>query len=141
MSARRVLIWVLGGLLVLALVVVGAGLLTRFGYGPGLGWFGFTGRGMMEGGRLYDMPRHFGMMPGYARGIGFPFIGWLGPILLFALGVGVGLLLGGIGRSPSRPEPDAGPSEAGVPASFEAWHNQLHERETGRAATKRARRS
>ena len=140
MSARRRLLWILGGLIVLALIVVGAGLLTRVGFGAGLGGFGFTGRGMMDGGRFFEMPRHFGMMPGFGRGIGFPFIGWTGPLLIFGLGLLVGWLLGGVWRQPSQPSKQNMMSESEVPASFEAWHRQLHEQEPERPAAKRSRR-
>ena len=141
MSARRVLLWVLIAVIVLAFIGVGLGFVYRSGFGSRVGAIGPGFGRIPDGGRFIDMPHHFGMMPGFTRGIGFPFIGWVGPILLFALGVGVGLLLGGIGRNPSHPEPTSGGGEAGVPASFEAWHNQLHEQESQRPATKRARRS
>jgi len=140
MSARRILLWTVVAVIVLGLIVVGAGLSLRASYGP-MGWYGSAGRGMPDGGRFFDMPHHYGMMPGNVRSIGFPYFGWVGSILVFALGVGVGLVLGGIGRRPSHPETPAGESESGMPASFEAWHKQLHEQESQRPATKRARRS
>jgi hypothetical protein len=140
MSVRRILLWVLVAVVVLALIAAGAWLFARAGYGS-MGWFGFAGRGVPEGGRFFDMPRHYGMMPGYARGIGFPYLGWVGSVLVFALGVGVGLILAAIGRRPSAPQPSPAESETDVPASFEAWHNQLHEQEAKRPATRRSRRS
>lgn len=141
MSARRVILWVLVAVVVLGLIVVGALFFSRVGFGPGIGLFGYAGRGMPDGGRFFNMPRHFGMMPGYARSIGLPIFGWVGAILLFAFGLAVGLVLAAIGRRPSNPQAPAGGTETEVPASFEAWHNQLHEQEAQRPATKRSRRS
>ncbi len=132
--------WVLIAVVVLALIVVGAWLFARAGF-LGVGGFGFAGRGMAGEGRFFNMPHQYGMMPGYARSIGFPIFGWLGSILIFAFGVAVGLILAAIGRRPSNRESSAGGTEVGVPASFEAWHTQLHEQEAKRPATKRARRS
>jgi hypothetical protein len=125
---------------VLALVVAGAWFLSRASIGPGIAMFGYSGRGLPDGGRFFNMPRHFGMMPGVVRGIGLPYIGWVGAILVFAFGVAVGLVLGAIGRSPSSTQPSTGGTGADVPASFEAWHSQLHEQEAQRSATKRSRR-
>jgi hypothetical protein len=140
MSARRILLWVLVAVIVLILIAAGVWLFARVGF-LGVGGFGFAGRGMLGEGRFFDMPRQYGMMPGYARGIGFPVFGWLGSILVFALGVGVGLILAAIGRRPSNPQMPASGTQTDVPASFEAWHTQLHEREAEAPANKRGRRS
>lgn len=141
MSARRILMRVLVAVVVLAVVVAGAMLFARAGFFPAIGRFGFAGRGMPDGGRFFDMPRQYGMMPGYSRGIGLPYLGWIGSALVFAIGVAVGLILGAIGRRPTNPQPSDGGTEAEVPASFEAWHTQLHEQEAKRPAAKRPRRS
>lgn len=132
--------WVLVAVIVLVLFAGGAWLFARTGF-LGIEGYGFAGRAMPGGGRYFDMPHAYGMMPGYSRIVGFPIFGWLGSVLVFALGVGVGLVLGALGRRPSNPEPPAGGSEADVPASFEAWHTKLHEQEAERPSTRRSRRS
>jgi hypothetical protein len=141
MSGRRILLWVLVAVVVLILIAAGVWLFARAGFFPFFGRLGATGRAFPGGGRYFEMPHQYGMMPGYARGIDFPIFGWLGSIIVFALGVGVGLILAAIGRRPSNQQPMSGGSPSEMPAAFEAWHNQLHEQEAKRPATKRARRS
>ncbi|OGO72237.1 MAG: hypothetical protein A2Z37_13790 [Chloroflexi bacterium RBG_19FT_COMBO_62_14] len=140
MSARRILLWALVGVIVLGVIAVGVGLLYRTGFGPGMAGFDPSWGRMGDGGRFFEMPRHFGLMPGYGRGIGLRFIGWTGPLLIFGLGLLVGWLLGGVWRQPSQPSRQDMIGESEVPASFEAWHRQLHEQEPERPAAKRSRR-
>jgi hypothetical protein len=141
MSGRRILLWVLVAIVVLVLIAAGVWLFARAGFFPFIGRVGITTRAFPGNGRFFGMPRGYGMMPGYARSIGFPLLGWLGSILIFALGVGVGLILAAIGRRPASQQPTGAGSSAEMPAAFEAWHNQLHEQEAKRPAAKRARRS
>jgi hypothetical protein len=134
MSARRVILWVVVAVIVLGLIAVGVGLFYRGGFGTGIAY------GIMRNGRFFNTPRGYGMMPGVGRAIGFPFLGWIGSLLIFGFGLLVGLLLGGIGRS-NQPRRQEGPDDDKERAAFEAWHREAHEHDPAPPAAKRGRRS
>lgn len=134
MSARRVILWVVVAVIVLGLIALGIGLFYRGGFGTGIAY------GMMRNGRYFVTPHGYEMMPGVGRVVGFPFLGWIGSLLIFGFGLLVGLLLGGIGRS-SQPRSQEGLDSGTDRAAFEAWHQEAHERESAPPAAKRGRRS